>query len=902
ILLGENATFIERHAASEMAKYIETASGARLEITSNRPDINARNIILLGRTETNPIMMELARNGLFRLSPEQPGLDGFIIKTVSRNGKNYLLVGGSMDRGTLYGVYHFLEKVLRAGFFWESERIPRQNTIRFGRIDIAEKPRFQIRQYPQGCVFTYNSRQWDIADWKREIDWMCKHKLNRLYVPSDAHSPLADVNEIVKYARSVGLDTIFMLKFSVDEEFRKKHPAARYLSIRYGTTPYMELHPADPLFVSECGKNIAAYVKKYGKGNTYRIEPYGERSFDQLSPAEREELKIDYARSVIAAVQAADPEGQLFMWSWAFSTWNKNLIRRFLECFPDDNFYICDSYAETWPIYKNNGYFYGKQWGFSVLRYFGGDDGMKGNLADLISRMKEVAEDPKAGRCIAFFMEPELITYNSIYFELATQLGWNPQNVTLENYLRDYALRRYGPERADGMLAVLQELAKSVYGNSPGSEALYQFPRYEGSEGNMYHGHFSFWNIYKEDVYALALSRAVRRSINNVPSLQAALQMALAQRDERNPCYLRDLTDIARQGLAEVFNCHFLAMQRAFYERQPGPLTREIAALKVIMEGAEELVFNSGLYRLQPLEEKIMRYPSQAERELDEIRNTLTTFYKQRWLLDYQGKDYYELIKYYYRPRLWTYLDEIARAAEAGKWSMQDAAIDRILENAGRQWANCVFEPESGERDLFRSVEKAGQLMREFQPERAPFLLEGAKLKICAPVWEDRFAGVADWKKKPGAAGEMISNGQTAIITAPREKAAVFSRDLDISIAAGPLFNFRFNRVTHGHASIWVTWLDAGGQPHRIRVWRDVYEGIAENSWIEIQLDLQQMFQVFATPAKLVKIEIENTAGTVTQWERMAFGKKAGGIKRFLNALMSKRPFSGKQNSGQSGN
>ncbi|MDD2708813.1 MAG: alpha-N-acetylglucosaminidase TIM-barrel domain-containing protein [Verrucomicrobiae bacterium] len=877
ILLGEKATFIERHAAGELAKYVEKATGARLEITSNRAGLNAKNIVLLGRAETHPMMAEFAANGLCDLSPERPGLDGFVIKTVAREGRNYLLIGGSMDRGALYGVYHFLEKALNVGFFWEGERVPRQDTVRLGKVDIVERPFFKIRQYPQACVFVYNSRQWDLEDWKREIDWMCKHRFNHLLVPWESQSPLADVGEIVKYARSVGLTPIFMLNYIgvVTGEFHAKHPGARYVSIRWGEEPAQwALHPDDPLFLSELRKNVARYMGKYGSGNVYSIDPYGEQAFD-LSPGEIDRLKMSFARKTSEGIKLEDREGRIFMWTWPFSScrWSKDSVRKFLECLPDDDFYICDSYAETWPVYKKYDYFSGKAWGFSSLRFFGGDDALKGNLADLIFRVKDVAADPKAGRCMAFHLDPEVVHYNSLYHELETKLAWNPGKVTLDDFLRDYALRRYGRERMDGMLAALRELAESVYGGSPGSEPLYQFPRYEGCEGNLYLGQYSYWDFSASDVYTLSLARACRRSINNALRLQETLQRVLAQKDASNPCYCRDLADIARQGLAEIFNARFFAMQRAFQERQIDPLKREIAALKTIMQGVEELVFHSGLHRLRPLEEKVSRHPALAKRELAEIRDSLTTFHRQRWLLDYQGKDFYELIKYYYRPRLSAYLDAVARTAEDGKWSMKSVGIDRILENAGKQWAACSFGPEPGGKDLFGAVEKACQLLRDYRPQRAPFLVEGEELKIRNVQWEDRFAEVSDWKVTHFAGGEMVSDGRKAVVKAPGKNGIVYGRDLDLSVETSPRLNFRFNKASGGNVVLWMTWLDAGGKTHRNRVWQDCFEGIDEGVWLDIQLDLQQMFLVLNAPAKLTRVEIENTAETVTQWERMAFGK-----------------------------
>ena len=64
---------------------------------------------------------------------------------IRTDGPNLVIAGGKL-RGTLYGVYSFLEDT--AGCRWYTpavSRIPSQQTLSIGDLDIAWKPHFEYR-------------------------------------------------------------------------------------------------------------------------------------------------------------------------------------------------------------------------------------------------------------------------------------------------------------------------------------------------------------------------------------------------------------------------------------------------------------------------------------------------------------------------------------------------------------------------------------------------------------------------------------------------------------------------------------------------------------------------------------------------------------------------------------
>ena len=135
IVYGNDATECEKFAAEQMRTYLQQITGVRLQTIQERALPNGRRFISVGQTdclfETGIKLDDKALNG-----------DGFIIKTVSKN----LYISGANDRGTLYGVYDFLEKICGVKFLdINYEYVPESSTVTLYKIDVTEIPTFRYR-------------------------------------------------------------------------------------------------------------------------------------------------------------------------------------------------------------------------------------------------------------------------------------------------------------------------------------------------------------------------------------------------------------------------------------------------------------------------------------------------------------------------------------------------------------------------------------------------------------------------------------------------------------------------------------------------------------------------------------------------------------------------------------
>lgn len=164
IVISPQAIPSEIYAANELQSYIQKISGVKLPVLSDR-NRSARPAIVVGHS--------------FRLENLGPsfdmaelGTDGFTLRTI---GDTVVILGGR-PRGTLNGVYAFLEEKLGVRWFTpEVEVVPRTNSIWLPQLQETKLPQIENRE-----VF------W--TEMMRDPDFAARHRLNgHHYALTDKH-------------------------------------------------------------------------------------------------------------------------------------------------------------------------------------------------------------------------------------------------------------------------------------------------------------------------------------------------------------------------------------------------------------------------------------------------------------------------------------------------------------------------------------------------------------------------------------------------------------------------------------------------------------------------------------------------------------------------------------------
>lgn len=154
IVVSAQAIPSERYAAEELQRYVEQATGARLPVVTDA-EAPAPREILVGDSA------HVRRLGLTP-DTERLGPDGFFLRTE----KKHLLIVGGRPRGTLNGVYTFLEEQLGVRWFTpELEQVPRREKLVLPALGEMRVPALEYRE-----VF------W--TEMMRNGDFAARHRLN----------------------------------------------------------------------------------------------------------------------------------------------------------------------------------------------------------------------------------------------------------------------------------------------------------------------------------------------------------------------------------------------------------------------------------------------------------------------------------------------------------------------------------------------------------------------------------------------------------------------------------------------------------------------------------------------------------------------------------------------------
>jgi hypothetical protein len=148
----KNAEDPERHAADELARFLSEISGAKFEVKpAARASVGQR--ILVGREAASALISASELASL--------GNEGYLIRVKGSE----LAITGAKPRGTLYGVYSFLEDELGCRWFTpDVARIPKNATPSAAAGDVRFVPPLEYRatDYPNA----------------RDADWAVRNKLN----------------------------------------------------------------------------------------------------------------------------------------------------------------------------------------------------------------------------------------------------------------------------------------------------------------------------------------------------------------------------------------------------------------------------------------------------------------------------------------------------------------------------------------------------------------------------------------------------------------------------------------------------------------------------------------------------------------------------------------------------
>ena len=127
IVVCREASDAEKYAAEELQYFLKEISGATFPILDDNNEETAHEILVGNSRRINKLNLDNQTDKL--------GADGFVVCTE----KGKLVITGGRPRGTLYGVYAFLEEHLGCRWFTPKvSSIPKRSVIEIPAIHDAQ--------------------------------------------------------------------------------------------------------------------------------------------------------------------------------------------------------------------------------------------------------------------------------------------------------------------------------------------------------------------------------------------------------------------------------------------------------------------------------------------------------------------------------------------------------------------------------------------------------------------------------------------------------------------------------------------------------------------------------------------------------------------------------------------
>ena len=450
-----------------------------------------------------------------------PEDDGHPVYEVQASGGK-VTVRGSSGAAIARGAYDYLRSACNCMVTWSGSHLPLPRQF----PDCANKRvvcPYRFVQYYNACAFGYSTAFWDWQRWEREIDWMALHGINmplamegqeaiwrrlwKSYGITDeelkehfvgpAHLPwqrMGNINhhdgplpegwidqkrllqrKLLDRMRELGMKPIVPgFGGHVPAAFKRVKPEATVFTLdanHWAQMPQADntyvLSPGESDLFIEIGRRfIQEYRKEYGPVQYYLADAFNEMEVPVTKEGRYQEL-AQYGQTIYKSVLAGDPEGTWVMQGWLFyfgrHFWDKASAQALLKNVPDDRMIVIDLANEQYPGWANHDAFYGKQWIYSIVHNFGGNNTLWGQLPFFAEDPSKALHSPKRGKLVGFGISPEGIENNEVVYELLADVSWRGEAVDLKSWLRGYCRARYGDCPAK-MAQAWDLLVQTIYG------------------------------------------------------------------------------------------------------------------------------------------------------------------------------------------------------------------------------------------------------------------------------------------------------------------------------------------------------------------------------------------------------------------------------------------------------
>ena len=564
----------------------------------------------------------------------------------------------------------------------------------------------KYRVYMNYCTFNYTASWWDFERWEWEIDFMALNGINmplaivgaegcwyetllefgfsdeeaREFLVGPAFLAWQWMGNIEGFGgplpmswirkRTVLGKRILKRMISLDmqpiqqgfagvvpRKLVEKFPDSRmqYQKSWNGFEPTVQLDPLDPLFRKMGLCFLQKQKEIFGTYGFYAADPFHEGK----PPVEGSAYLKDVGASIASLFQAFDPD-----YKWVMQAWS---IRKDIACsVPKDRLLILDLAGGS---YKGKENFWGYEFVAGNLHNFGGRIKLHGDLKLLAENAYEkLIKEELNVVGTGLFMEG--IEQNPVYYDLAFEMLTKDHANSLEEWVEEYILRRYGRCEENAKIA-WDILLKTVY--APGSNGV--------ERGSAICSRPAV-NLKKTGPGPGFLFPYGRKR------LYQALQCLLKVGYTREDCALNmekyvtdgyefDVVDVLRQYLSDYAYELYTQVSRSFLNRESDVFKRLSAQYLELMDDMDQLLSIRSEYSFERWMKDAAKWAeTEEEKKLYEYNAaSLITLWGSDVgsnLFDYAWREWSGLISLFYKERWKQFFGMLKECLESGKEYQED--------------------------------------------------------------------------------------------------------------------------------------------------------------------------------------------------------------------------------------
>ena len=670
-------------------------------------------LVLIGNDSVNDIVGNFYLKGKIPAFNFTYGTDGYDIKTLKIDGVNYLILAGGRPRGALYAVYRYFEKFLNVRYFWDGDRLPKNSTLVFDGIDLFEEPRFEyrgIRYFAHRSLHRFQAEHWGYQDWKNEIDWIVKSRLNMFMLRTGmddlwqkAFPEIVPYPSLTEKAENAGYgydDRSLFWPLEYKGELRKKvlayaferdliHPEdTGTMTHWYSRTPKEFIEKAKPTFLTQSTHSYAeqtglvfdvrdktnmdyyahltdTHVKEYGQGQMFHTIGLAERKFSQ-DKDENARLKLYTYRKISENIKKKYPNAPLLIASWdLWMYYTPSEVETLLNELDKNQAILFDYTSEVQD--KNNFTNWGVvnkfPWIFGVFGGLEKHHDVRGNFSLMNERLKIAKEDKM---CKGMVFWPEFSHGSALYLHYLTKNAWEEEVLSVEDFIDDFCACRYDISE--------EQVMKKAWKNLMPVSKLMTWGTYDEDEVILFDDLYE--NIKARanfDLSELGRNLTLLKPFNDAKNYAITVLNTLKNAKIKDEQIERDIYDIIRTIIGRYINACILKAQIAY-------ANNDLIELKNISNSAVELTKNLALLLGGHSDYSLYKSLKKFETETTFNPNFEETL-KNNSECQYCRAHIYENAEYLYLPEVKIWLNEAVNSLSENRAFNKESALEKINKN-----------------------------------------------------------------------------------------------------------------------------------------------------------------------------------------------------------------------------